>query len=106
MLAVLGGLTAGRFRNGAVARILAREFWSRGTAPTFREFASAWLQAIETHARPNPEWAFLSDLADRRAGASWKVKRAQIARRVMPVLRRISAAPPTTRFGQRPDRDI
>jgi hypothetical protein len=97
MLKVLKALTDGRFRNGAVARILAREFWSRGIAPTFREFASAWLSAIDAHTRPNPEWAFLSDLANGKAGKDWKSRRARIALRVLPVLYRIA---PTS-----PDRD-
>lgn len=90
MLAVLGVLTKGRFRNGAVARILAREFWSRGTAPTFKEFASAWVRASEAHTKPNPEWAFLSDLASKSTGSDWKAKRMTIADRVLRTLDRIS----------------
>lgn len=93
MLAMLKALTDGHFRNGAVARILAREFWSRGIAPTFREFGSAWLQATAAHTRPNPEWAFLSDLTERRARKDWKAKRARIARQVLPVLYRIADTP-------------
>src|SRR5579863_1381867 len=42
---LLKQLTAGIFRDGAVARIVAREFWSRGEAPTFRQYAAAWLEA-------------------------------------------------------------
>jgi hypothetical protein len=72
LLAILGGLTDGHYRDGAMARILMRESWSRGKAPTFREFASAWLQATREHAGPNPEWAFLSDRARKNAGANWK----------------------------------
>jgi hypothetical protein len=37
----LGELTDGRFRDGAVARVLAMEFWTRGEAPTLAEFARA-----------------------------------------------------------------
>jgi hypothetical protein len=55
---LLKDLTAGRFKNGAVARILAREFWTAGKAPTLAEFAAAWMRASEGHTRPNPEWAF------------------------------------------------
>ena len=33
---LLRHLTAGRFRDGAVARVLAMEFWTRGEAPTQR----------------------------------------------------------------------
>ena len=44
ILRSLGGLTGGRFRDGAVARVLAMEFWTRGEAPTLAAFA-----------RPGPE---------------------------------------------------
>ena len=44
-LSLLKRLTEGKFRDGAVARIVAREFWSRGEAPTFRQYAAAWLDA-------------------------------------------------------------
>jgi len=86
MITLLQGLTNDRFRNGAVARILAREFWARGEAPTFKEFASAWLRAERQHTKPNPEWAFLSDRASGNADPNWKRKRAAIARRVLAVL--------------------
>ena len=32
---LLRELTGGRFENGAVVRVLAMTFWSRGAAPTF-----------------------------------------------------------------------
>src|SRR3984885_7040242 len=47
MMRLLEQLTDGKFEHGAIARILAREFWSRGTAPTYQEFAAAWLIAKE-----------------------------------------------------------
>jgi len=90
MLAVLASLTDGQFRHGAVARILARDFWSRGCAPTLEEFASAWLHATRTSPRPRPEWAFLSDRASGTAGKNWKAARARVARRILPVLYRIT----------------
>src|ERR1700691_2653345 len=65
MITLLKSLTDGQFENGAIARMLAREFWSRGKAPTFREYASAWIDASREHLRPNPEWAFLSDRANK-----------------------------------------
>ena len=34
LIALLKSLTNGQFENGAIARILAREFWSKGEAPT------------------------------------------------------------------------
>jgi hypothetical protein len=88
--ALLRDLTGGHYHDGAVARILMREFWSRGKAPTFREFANAWLEAARGHTRPNPEWAFLSDRARGTAGAEWKKMRAQKAAQVMKTLSRIN----------------
>lgn len=55
MFSLLRPLTQGRFKDGAIARILLREFWSKGTAPTFAAFAAAWLQAVEDHPWPNSE---------------------------------------------------
>jgi hypothetical protein len=89
MIALLRSLTSGQFKNGAIARILARDFWSRGEAPTFREFASAWTQASRDHLRPNPEWAFLSDRAGKVAVPDWKKLRKQKAAKVMKLLNQI-----------------
>jgi hypothetical protein len=75
MVGFLEELTGGQFKNGAVARILAREFWSKGIAPTFHEYALAWLKARENHRRSNPEWAFLSDRAQRKDTSNWKRSR-------------------------------
>lgn len=91
MITLLKNLTGGEFRNGAIARILARDFWSRGKAPTFREYASAWLQATREHSRPNAEWAFLSDRARGTAGPDWKKLRAKKASAVMNTLNRITS---------------
>lgn len=91
MIILLKSLTGGRFENGAVARILARDFWSRGKAPTFREYASAWLHASSEHLRPNAEWAFLSDRANKVAVPDWKELRAQKASRVLNVLRELTS---------------
>jgi hypothetical protein len=90
MIGVLKELTGGEFEDGAIARILAREFWASGTAPTFKEFAGAWRKTREGHSRPNPEWAFLSDRADKTAGADWKKLRVKKAKRVMKTLSQIS----------------
>jgi hypothetical protein len=86
---LLKSLTGDRFRNGAIARILAREFWSKGIAPTYQEFAAAWLEANDNHKGPRPEWAFLSDRADRTATADWKKLRQAKAKHVLGVLSRI-----------------
>jgi hypothetical protein len=90
MIARLKELTNGEFEDGAIARILARDFWVSGTAPTFKEFAAAWRKARVEHSRPNPEWAFLSDRADKTAGADWKKLRVEKAKRVMKTLSQIS----------------
>jgi hypothetical protein len=87
---LLKDLTGGGFRDGAIARILAREFWSRGEAPTFQEYAAAWLQAVDEHNHPNPEWAFLSDLARGTAGPKWKKLRAKKSANVMKILNQIA----------------
>jgi hypothetical protein len=91
MTALLKRLTGGRFRHGAIARMLARKFWSEGEAPTFGEFAAAWVRASARHTRPNPEWAFLSDKASMGAMRSWKKIRAQKASKVLKVLNRLSS---------------
>lgn len=92
LMNLLKDLTDGHFRNGAIARILMREFWSRGKAPTFKEFASAWLQASNEHKAPNPEWAFLSDRARQADTADWKKMRARKAAGVIKTLNRIAGA--------------
>jgi hypothetical protein len=90
MIALLKDLTGGRFKNGAMARIVARDFWSKGTAPTFREYATAWLDEASKHTRPNPEWAFLSDRANKTAGPDWKKLRARKASEVLKTLNQIT----------------
>jgi hypothetical protein len=91
MIALLKKLTNGTFRNGAIARILARDFWSKGQAPTFKQYASAWLQASKDHNRPNPEWAFLSDRARGTAPQNWKKLRTKKAAAAIRTLNRITA---------------
>jgi hypothetical protein len=55
---LLRDLTGGRFKDGAVARILAMEFWTRGEAPTFEEFARSWTRTkAEQHRLLTPEYA-------------------------------------------------
>ncbi len=92
MISLLKHLTGGRFENGAIARILARKFWSEGKAPTFKEHAAAWLQAAKEHTAPNPEWAFLSDRSAGRVQANWKQLRTAKANKVIQSLNRIPNA--------------
>lgn len=90
MIALLKDLTGGKFRSGALARILAREFWTKGEAPTFQEYAGAWFKAAKEHTEPNPEWAFLSDRTRKTAGPDWKKLRAKKASEVIKTLKQIT----------------
>jgi hypothetical protein len=96
MNTLLKSLTGGKFKNGAIARIIAREFWSRGTAPTFAEFAAAWVKSSKQHTRPNPEWAFLSDRANGENVQNWKSLRNRKALEVLGTLNRLLAVPRTS----------
>ena len=89
MIRLLKSLTGGKFQNGAIARILARKFWSKGIAPTYQEYAAAWLRAKENHKQPNPEWAFLSDSAHRTSTSNWKQLRKKKAKHVLGILNRL-----------------
>jgi hypothetical protein len=76
VMRLLHDLTAGRFQNGAVARVLAMEFWTRGEAPTFEEFARSWTKAkTEEHRLLTPEYAYLTDRKHQRAEDNWKALR-------------------------------
>ena len=96
MISLLKDLTNGQFRDGAIARMVAREFWTAAQAPTFSEFASAWIRSAREHRRPNPEWAFLADLARGTAGACWKKLREQKAAWVLTRLEEIVSKPDKT----------
>jgi hypothetical protein len=91
VMRLLGKLTAGRFEDGAVARVLAMEFWTRGEAPTFEEFARSWTKAkAEEHRLLTPEYAYLTDLKHRRAGGDWKALRTAKAKSALKTLARIA----------------
>ena len=91
VLRVLRDLTGGRFRDGAVARILAMDFWTRGEAPTFEEFARAWTKAkAEQHRLLTPEYAYLTDLRHQRADGDWKALRKAKAKSALATLSRIT----------------
>jgi hypothetical protein len=91
MIALLRRLTGGQFENGAIARILAREFWNSGKAPTFQEYAVAWIEASKQHTKPNPEWAFLSDRASKGSVLDWKKMRDRKALKVLKTLEQIAS---------------
>jgi len=88
---LLRDLTAGRFKDGAVARVLAMEFWTRGEAPAFEAFARSWTQAkVEEHRLLTPEYAYLTDLKQRRAAGDWKAVRAAKARSALKTLAKVA----------------
>jgi hypothetical protein len=91
VMRLLRNLTAGRFRDGAVARVLAMEFWTRGEAPTFEEFARSWTKAkTEEHRLLTPEYAYLTDLRHQRADSNWKALRKAKAKSALETLARIA----------------
>jgi hypothetical protein len=90
MLALMKHLTGGQFEAGAISQEVLRGCWTRGEAPTYREFARLWLKAREDHTKPNPEWAFLSDRAKGTAGADWKQLRNRKASAALALLNRIA----------------
>jgi len=91
VMRLLRNLTAGRFQDGAVARVLAMAFWTRGEAPTFEEFARSWTKAKgEEHRLLTPEYAYLTDLKYRRADGGWKALRAAKAKSALKTLARMA----------------
>jgi hypothetical protein len=91
VMRLLEELTAGRFQDGAVARVLAMEFWTRGEAPTLEEFAQSWTKAkTEEHRLLTPEYAYLTDLKHQRADDDWKALRTAKAKSALKTLARIA----------------
>ena len=87
-------LTEGRFQDGAVARVLAMEFWTSGEAPTLEEFARAWTRAkAGEHRLLTAEYAYLTDLKSKRAGSDWKRLRKTKAKSALQMLTRIAPIP-------------
>lgn len=90
MMQVLRDLTNGQFKDGAVARVVAMDFWTRGVAPTLEEFARAWTKAkAEQHRMLTPEYAYLTDLRHRRADVDWKEQRNAKAKSALATLAKI-----------------
>jgi hypothetical protein len=88
---LLRDLTAGRFRDGAVARVVVMGFWTRGEAPTLEEFARSWTKAkTEEDQLLTPEYAYLTDLKHRRADGRWKALRTAKAKSALETLARIA----------------
>jgi hypothetical protein len=90
MLALLKKLTGGQFKNGMIARLTLRDFWTKDKAPTFKEFAAAWIITMKEHHAPFPEAAYLTDLSKKHAQRSdWKNLRIEIAKSVIQILNQI-----------------
>ena len=89
VIRLLRRLTNGRFKDGAVARVVAMEFWTRGTAPTFVEFARAWTKALERMV-VTPDYAYLTDLQRHQADGDWKALRRKKAASALKTLARIA----------------
>src|SRR5436190_7402652 len=94
VMRLLRDLTVGRFKDGAVARVLAMEFWTRGEAPTLEEFARAWTQAkADEHLLLTAEYAYLTDLKHKRVGTEWKNQRKAKAQSALQTLAKIAPLP-------------
>jgi hypothetical protein len=94
VMRLLRDLTAGRFRDGAVARVVAMAFWTLGQAPTFDEFAKAWAKAkAEEHRLLTPEYAYLTDVKQGRADDNWRALRTAKAKSALKTLARIAPSP-------------
>jgi len=71
--------------------VLAMEFWTRGEAPTFEEFARSWTKAkTEEQLLLTPEYAYLTDLRHQRAHGDWKALRKAKAKSALATLARIA----------------
>ena len=91
VMRLLRDLTGGRFKDGAVARVLAMEFWTRGEAPTFEEFARSWTKAkAQEYRLLTPEYAYLTDLKHHRADGEWKAVRTAKAKSALKTLARVA----------------
>src|SRR5688572_14209246 len=95
VMRLLRDLTDGRFRDGAMARVVAMDFWTRGKAPTFEEFARSWTKAkAEEHLLLTAEYAYLTDLRHKRADGDWKAMRRAKAKSALETLARIAPIRP------------
>ena len=46
---LLAKLSGGKFKDGAIARDVLRDFWTNGKAPIYKQFLQAWYKAVENH---------------------------------------------------------
>ncbi len=90
-IACMQKLTGGDFRSGMIARLVLRDFWTGGTAPTLRQFADEWLRATKAHTKPRPEGAYLADRAKGVDQDNWKAVRIRKARQALQILKRLTS---------------
>ncbi|MES1195465.1 MAG: hypothetical protein ABUL58_00780 [Steroidobacter sp.] len=90
-LKIMRTLTGDRFADGMIARVVIRDFWTDGVAPTLKEYAQAWLNAMDANTRKHPEYAYLTDLSAGSAGPEWKKLRTAKAEWVLAILNDIPA---------------
>jgi hypothetical protein len=83
---VMRSLTDGKFKNGAIARIVINDFWTRGKAPTLKEFAKAWLESDAGYLENHPEAAYLTDRRAHGPNSDWKQLRTRKAKTVLKIL--------------------
>lgn len=86
ILALMKSLTKEQFKFGAISQEVIRDFWREGIAPTYSQFARAWLKANEAHVEPKAEWAYLTDLAKGMERGEWKEYRRKKASLVLKYL--------------------
>jgi len=85
-IAFMKKLTDGKFKNGMIARVVLREFWTDGVAPTLKQYAHAWEKADVVNTKRHPEAAYLTDVAEGVADSEWKKLRIEKAKKVLKVL--------------------
>jgi len=86
---VMRSLTDGKFRDGAIARIVIRDCWTDGKAPTLREYAKAWSVSEAGCLDNHPEAAYLTDRRANGPDADWKALRIKKAKSVLAVLNKL-----------------
>ena len=74
-----------------IARLVLRDFWTAGRAPTLRQFAQEWLSASAAHTEPRPEGAYLLDRYRGTAGDDWKALRRKNASTALAILAKLTA---------------
>lgn len=86
LIKTLQQLTKGQFKNGMIARLVLRDFWLDGIAPTLNQFARAWIKESQANTKRHPEAAYLFDVAQGKADKNWKKLRIQKAQAALKIL--------------------